>query len=75
MIRLAPQQPLLFDPVNPQTQQIETTYVLFLEFVGTLIFVEGIILATKCGFWVCKETYQQTNHNASNLEIHLNLVS
>lgn len=29
----------------------------------------------KCGFWVCKETYQHNNHSASNLEIHPNLAS
>lgn len=29
----------------------------------------------KCGFWVCKETYQNNNHSASNLEIHPNLAS
>lgn len=45
--RAAPQQPLLSAPGNPQTQQIETAYVLSLGFLGILIFVEGIILAAS----------------------------
>jgi hypothetical protein len=75
MRKLAPQQPPFSAPAHPQTQQIKTTYVLSLGFLGTLIFVEGIILVAKCGFWVCKETYQHNNQSVSNLEIHLNFAS